>query len=95
MRLIDVTNSYAYLVSQQLAHTDAQAVHVYSLGQTTVIFTKAKAHSELLLTNDKRNIQKAEVAFALEKLTDLTSDQVSVIYGPKLAEISIPQSLSA
>ncbi|KRM72454.1 DUF1827 family protein [Lacticaseibacillus brantae] len=95
MRLIDVTNSFANLVSQQLAHTDAQTVHVYSLGQTTVIFTKAQNHSELLLTNEKRNIQKAEVAFAIEKLTDLNSDQVSVIYGPKLAEISIPQTQSA
>lgn len=68
MRLINVTNSFRNLVSQQLSGTDARLVKVFSLGQTTVVYTEAPSHIELLFTNERRNIQRAEIAFTLERL---------------------------
>lgn len=89
MRLIDITNSYPHLVSQQLAHTDTQYVKVYSLGATTVVYTQAPTHDELLFTNETRNVQDQELRFTLEKLCDVTLDEVTVVRGPRLAEISL------
>ncbi|WP_461213007.1 DUF1827 family protein [Lacticaseibacillus sp. GG6-2] len=89
MRLIDITNSYPHLVAQQLAHTDAQFVKVYSLGNTTVIYTQAATHDELLFTNEARNIQDAELRFTLDKLYHVDLADVTVVRGDKLAEISL------
>lgn len=89
MRLIDITNSYPHLVAQQLAHTDTQFVKVYSLGSTTVVYTQAATHDELLFTNETRNVQDAELAFTLEKLCGIGLKDVDVVRGPKLAEISL------
>lgn len=89
MRLIDNTNSYPHLVAQQLAHTDTNYIKVYSLGSTTVIYTRAASHDELLFTNDKRNIKDAEIAFALDKLANVAFADVNVIHGDKLAEVSL------
>ncbi|WP_262316121.1 DUF1827 family protein [Lacticaseibacillus parakribbianus] len=89
MRLIDITNSYPHLVTQQLAHTDATYIKVYSLGNVTVIFTKAPTHDELLFTSDTRNIKDAEIAFALEKLCGVAFNDATVIRGDKLAEVTL------
>ncbi len=40
MRLINVTNSFRNLVNQQLSGADARLVKVFSLGQTTVVYTR-------------------------------------------------------
>ena len=42
MHLIDVTNNYSDLVHSQLNTTDANYVKVYSLGNTSVIYTESK-----------------------------------------------------
>lgn len=89
MRLIDVTNSYPHLVSQQLAHTNTAYVKVYSLGSTTVVYTQAPTHDELLFTNETRNVKNVEIAFALEKLSGVGINDVTVIHGDKLAEVSL------
>ncbi|MFD1484104.1 DUF1827 family protein [Lacticaseibacillus baoqingensis] len=89
MRLIDITNSYPHLVAEQLAHTDTQYLKVYSLGSTTVVYSRAKTHDELLFTNDTRNIQDAELEFALAKLCGAALASVTVVRGPKLAEITL------
>lgn len=90
MRLIDVTNSYPHLVSQQLAHTDTEYVKVYSLGSTTVVFTQAQTHDELLFTNETRNIKNVEIDFTLGKLASVSIRDVNVLFGDKLAEVSLP-----
>ncbi|WP_125981960.1 DUF1827 family protein [Loigolactobacillus iwatensis] len=89
MKLIDVTNSYVDVVTNQLNSTDAHHVRVYSLGNTTVIFTKATNHDEILLTNRSRNIQESEIDFVLDQLVHLTQAEVKPIISDKLAEISI------
>ena len=71
MKLIDVTNSHADLVREQLANTDAQFVKVYSLGQTTVIFTGAATHEDVIILNKNRRVKQSEIDFVLTKLLHL------------------------
>lgn len=94
MRLIDVTNSYAHLVSQQLANTNAHLVQVYSLGQTTVVFTESPHHQEVLFTNERRNIQDSEINFALKELTGKSIHDVEVLRSRHLAEVSLRTSVA-
>lgn len=89
MRLFDVTNNFRDLVHHQLAGTDANLVKVYSLGNVTVLHTKAPTHEEILLKSDHRNIRDDEINFVVESLTHLNSDQLKVIHGHHLAEVSI------
>lgn len=89
MRLIDVTNSYAHLVSQQLSHTDTEYVKVYSLGSTTVVYTRAAKHDEVLFTNDTRNVKDREIQFVLQKLCGVDIHDVTIIRGERMAEISL------
>ena len=77
MRLINVTNSFRNLVNQQLSGTDARLVKVFSLGQTTVVYTEAPSHIELL--------------FTLERLLQKDIGDVSPIMGHHLAEVTVPK----
>lgn len=91
MRLINITNSYHRLVTQQLATTNADYVSVYSLGKTTVLFTRSSKSREILLKNDKRHIQQAEIDFVLKELVDIDStDDVEILNDGQLVEITIP-----
>ena len=88
MKLIDVTNSHADLVREQLANTDAQFVKVYSLGQTTVIFTGATKHEDVIILNKNRRVKQSEIDFVLTKLLHLTVDDVEVMPGHNFVELS-------
>ncbi|WP_155286529.1 DUF1827 family protein [Lacticaseibacillus zhaodongensis] len=92
MRLIDVTNSYAHLVSKQLANTNAQLVQVYSLGQTTVVFTESPHHQEVLFTNERRNIKDNEIDFTLRELTGKGIKGAQVLRSKHLAEVTLRTS---
>lgn len=97
MKLVNVTNSHARLVKNQLENTDAQVVKVYSAGNTTVVFTKALQHNEIALINKKRNILPKEIAeikaHFLKKMPADTYDTetITTIEMPGLVEISIPK----
>ena len=88
MKLIDVTNSHADLVREQLANTDAQFVKVYSLGPTTVIFTGATTHEDVIILNKNRRVKQSEIDFVLTKLLHLTVDDVEVMPGHNFVELS-------
>lgn len=90
MQLKDVTADYQNLVTSQLKHTDATVIHVFALTDTLVIYTKAPAHDEILLTNRKRNIHPTEIDFVLSQLTQKTRAEVNLITSEKLAEVSLP-----
>ena len=62
---VHVTKSHADLVREQLANTDAQFVKVYSLGQTTVIFTGAATHEDVIILNKNRRVKQSEIDFVL------------------------------
>lgn len=104
MKLIDVTNSYPDLVNKQLENTDANFIKVFSLGRTSVIYTEAPTHKEILITNKQRNIKKDEVNTVLRRLVKDTQDRdaMSMIKLDGIVEISIavgpevmPKSLKA
>ncbi|WP_281829905.1 MULTISPECIES: DUF1827 family protein [Lactobacillus] len=68
MHLIDVTNSYAELVHSQLNTTDATYVKVYSLGNTSVIYTESQDSIGIALENHDRRILEKEVEFVINRL---------------------------
>lgn len=92
MKLIDVTNSYPDLVNKQLENTDANFIKVFTLGKTSVIYTEAPAHKEILITNKQRNIKKDEIETVLRRLVKDPNDKdsLSIIRLEGLVEISIP-----
>ena len=97
MKIINVTNNYPDLVREQLRNTDALTVEVSSAGNTTVIFTRAPKHYELIVTNKHRAIRPDErediQKFFLKKRLDqsiIDHDLVSIIDEPRLLEISYP-----
>lgn len=97
MRLINVTSSHAELVKNQLKHTDAILVEVYSAGNTDVIFSQAPTHYELLITNKHRAINNLELdkirEFFFKRKIDpnrAIMAHVRTIHTERLIEISIP-----
>lgn len=88
MKLIDVTNSHPRLVKEQLANTDANFVKVYSLGQTTVIFTGAPTHEDIILLNRNRRVKQNEIDFVLSKLSDKNLEDVEILPGHNFVELS-------
>ncbi|MDR1567132.1 MAG: DUF1827 family protein [Streptococcaceae bacterium] len=96
MKLINVTNTHSQLVRGQLDNTDAELVEVYTTGSTTIIYTKAPHHHEVVITNKNRKLRLDELRaikhFFFKKLNLLgTSQNVArQIDTPNLVEISIP-----
>ncbi|KRL85625.1 DUF1827 family protein [Lacticaseibacillus pantheris] len=95
MRLVDITNSFPNLVQQQLAHTNAKLVQVYSLGQTTVIFTESPHHQEVVLRNERRNIQNAEIEYVLSQLTKRKPEDAELIRAPHVATATLRSAVAS
>lgn len=68
MHLIDITNSYKDLVQSQLNTTDATFVKVYSLGNTSVIYTESQKAIGIALENHDRRVRENEVEFVIKRL---------------------------
>lgn len=97
MKLINTTNSSQILVQNQLNNTDAFLVETFSAGNTSVVFTQAPLHYEILISNKHRAIQEKEIEtireYFLKRKIDLNViDQagITTIHTPNLIEISIP-----
>ncbi|MEI5993164.1 DUF1827 family protein [Candidatus Enterococcus mansonii] len=101
MKLANVTNSYKQLVNKQLENTDAYFVKVYSAGNTTVIYTEASQHAEIVIVNKKRALRKTEIneilAYFLKRLPKDRCDRenISIISLKDITEISLPLTKSA
>ena len=95
MKLINATNSHSKMVYNQLNNTDANMIKVYTIGNTTVIYTDATKHAEIVIKNDNRNILPNEIDFVHKyfqrKLNDGTYDfeHISYLESPGLIEMSI------
>lgn len=90
MKLIDVTNSHIDLVTRQLENTDSQIVRVYSLGPSTVIYSKAKTHQNLIIVNKSRPIREKEINFIIDKLfPQCKKTQLEIIHGHNFVEIEL------
>ncbi|MBD5430322.1 DUF1827 family protein [Lactobacillus sp.] len=82
MHLIDVTNTYRDLVEKQLAATNSQYVKVYSLGNTTVVYSETTDKIEIVMENHKRAIRQDEIEFVIDRL----------IHEDKIYDITIDKS---
>ncbi|WP_034550753.1 DUF1827 family protein [Carnobacterium funditum] len=89
MKLIDVTNSHIDLVTEQLGSTDANFIKVYTLGPTTIIFSGAPTHEDVLLLNNHRNIKNTEIQYAIENILEAELNQVDILHAPNIVELSI------
>ena len=91
MKLIDVTNSYATLVSKQLENTDATYVKVYSLGKTVVVHSIANTHIEVVIVNKTREVKDSEVDHVLNVILSrgIDSSDLNIIRSKGLVEISM------
>lgn len=91
MKLINTTNSNPTLVNEQLAHTDANLVELYSLGSTDVIYTDANTHSNLVIINKKRKLKRDEIDFVVKKLfkVDAQDEKLEYINCSYFTEISL------
>lgn len=98
MKLVNVTNSHSKMVYNQLEHTDANMIKVYTIGNTTVIYTDAYKHAEIVLKNSKRNIMLSEIEFVHKyfkrKLDENVYDFANISYleSPGLIEMSITKN---
>lgn len=90
MKLIDITNNHATLVSEQLANTDAHFVKVYSLGQTTVLYTGAPTHQDIVIINKKRKVKQTEIDFVVSRLFHTNCDKLEILQAPNFVEITLP-----
>ncbi|MFV0558204.1 MAG: DUF1827 family protein [Enterococcus sp.] len=101
MKFINVTNSHSRMVMNQLENTDAEMVKVYTAGNSTVIYTVAPTHNEILIINRNRSILAHEVeeikAFFLEKATlaGYQPEHISTIQLDGIVEISIAKQNQA
>lgn len=89
MKLIDVTNNHSSLVAEQLGNTDATFIKVYSLGPTTVIFSGADTHKDVVLSNKERQIKNNEISYAISEILNSTPEQVDILQSPNLVEVSL------
>lgn len=91
MKLINITNSNPQLVKEQLAHTDAHMVSLYSLGRTTVLYTEAPTHHNIILLNKQRPIRDKEIDFVLTQLFEAAHDdpRIERLDGPDFVEFSL------
>ncbi|WP_278955600.1 DUF1827 family protein [Lactobacillus apis] len=91
MHLIDVTNSYKDLVHSQLNSTNVNYVKVYSLGNTSVIYTESNETIEIALENHDRRIRKEEAEFVIKRLIkeDDPSYVITFDKNQQLIEINI------
>lgn len=88
MKMIDVTNSHYTLVTQQLANTDTSMMKVYTIGPTTVIYTEAPTHHNIVILNKKRAIRPKEIDFAIQRLfKQSTRDKIEILEGHNFIEL--------
>ena len=85
MHVIDVTNTYSDLGQNQLNSTSAQYIKVYSLGNSSVVYTETDSDIEIVIENHDRKIKDEEVEFLIRRLIhddrsyDITIDKTKKI----------------
>lgn len=90
MKMIDVTNSHFELVTQQLSCSDASTIKVYTLGPTTVFYSIAPTHENIILSNKSRSIRSKEIDFAIERLfKQSTRDKIEILDGGYFVEMEL------
>lgn len=89
MQLIDVTNSYAETIRQQLLKTTAHFIKIYTLGNSRVVYRKKRNVAEIIISNKIRPITEKEINYVKNNLLGDDAKQATVTNQGKLVEISI------
>lgn len=89
MQLIDVTNSYATTIRQQLLKTTAHFIKIYTLGNSRVVYRKKRDVVEIVISNKVRPVTEKEIDFVKSNLLGDEADQAVTTKQGKLVEISI------
>ncbi|WP_283573591.1 DUF1827 family protein [Ligilactobacillus aviarius] len=89
MQLIDVTNSYAATIRQQLLKTTAHFIKIYTLGNSRVVYRKKRDVAEIVISNKVRPITEQEIEFVKNNLLGDEANQAVTTKQGKLIEISI------
>ena len=89
MQLIDVTNSYARVISQELLQSSAHFIKVYTLGNSKVVYKKKRDTAEIVISNKVRPITDKVVNFVTDKLLGDKASEANITNEKKLVEISI------
>lgn len=89
MQLIDVTNSYAVTIRQQLLKTTAHFIKIYTLGNSQVVYRKKRNVAEIVISNKVRPVTEKEIDFVKNNLLGDEADQAVTTKQGKLVEISI------
>lgn len=88
MKLINITNGHAQLVNQQLSATDAKLVKVYSLGQSTVIYSEAPTHKNVVIINKNRPVKEVEIDFVIQRTLHAAKEELEILHVSNFVEIS-------
>ncbi len=80
MKMIDVTNSHYDLVTKQLECSDASIVKVYTLGPTTVFYSAAPTHKNIIVINKSRPVRAKEIDFAICQALSKTTRQCQCLF---------------
>lgn len=89
MQLIDVTNSYARTIQQQLLKTSAHFIKIYILGNSRVVYRKKYKITEIIISNKLRPVMEKEINFVKKELLGDDAKNASVTNEGKLVEINI------
>ena len=89
MQLIDVTNSYARVISQELRQSSAFFIKVYSLGNSKVVYKKMQNESEIVISNKIRPVTDQEIQFVTTKLLGERAKCATITKCKKVVEVNI------
>lgn len=89
MQLIDVTNSYAQSIRQQLLKTTVHFIKVFTLGNSKVVYRKKRDLDEIVISNKIRPITDKEVNYVKEELLGDNASRATVTNEGKIVEISV------
>ena len=89
MQLIDVTNSYARTIRQQLLKTSAHFIKVFTLGNTKVVYRKKRDVAEIVISNKIRPVTDKEISYVEDELLGQDSSKATVTNEGKIVEISL------
>lgn len=89
MQLIDVTNSYAESIRQQLIKTTAHFIKIYTLGNSRIVFRKKKSIIEIVISNRIRPITDKEINYVKKELLKDQASKAVITKQGKLVEINL------
>lgn len=92
MRLIDVTNSYARIISQELLESSLHFIKVYSLGNSKVVQKQNSHEIQIVISNKVRPITPSEIDFVKEQLLGDNAAAAAVTQRKNVVEIVLQRN---